>query len=398
MKEAWISISVAMIALTSVPTVAHACGGFFCSGGGGAVQTPVVQAAERVIFEQEQDGTVRAYVQIRYDQVGGPPVGFSWIIPVQREPIVGIADEATFDELDTATAPQFRFVNNATSSSGGGACMGASAEDRATGASGGDSAEVPGVTVFDQMRVGDYETATLGTENAEELLIWLRANDFDIPEQAAELLDVYIEEGHLFVAFRYAPVGAGAGTLPPITLTYDGVKPCVPIRITAIATQEILDVMILAFGDQKAEPEPGYTTTEPDYAAVRPDFTMGTGTTYNTVVMNAISDAGGRAFVTEFAGPTSTLTGLTDPDAMSIAGRNAYVTRFYTRFTRDAMTVDPEFTFPGGDDVSRVHVIDLTPRITRTESSSSDARYAAAPIVLALGTLVVAARRGRRRR
>jgi hypothetical protein len=60
------------------------------------------------------------------------------------------------------------------------------------------------------------------------------------------------------------------------------------------------------------------------------------------------------------------------------------------------MTVDPEFTFPGGDDVSRVHVVDITPRLTRAVTESSDPRYAAAPVLFALGALLFRARSPRR--
>ncbi len=58
------------------PTPSQACGGFFCNNGAVNGPTPVVQAGERVIFEQRADGKIRAYVQIRYQQAGGPPIGF----------------------------------------------------------------------------------------------------------------------------------------------------------------------------------------------------------------------------------------------------------------------------------------------------------------------------------
>src|SRR5688572_17866542 len=51
---------------------ALACGGFFCS------QTPVLQTAERVIFEIDGD-QITAYVQLQYQ--GNDP-NFAWIVPV----------------------------------------------------------------------------------------------------------------------------------------------------------------------------------------------------------------------------------------------------------------------------------------------------------------------------
>ena len=37
-----------------------ACGGFFCQN------SPVDQNAERIIFSQNRDGTISAYIQIQY--------------------------------------------------------------------------------------------------------------------------------------------------------------------------------------------------------------------------------------------------------------------------------------------------------------------------------------------
>ncbi|NIS36019.1 MAG: DUF2330 domain-containing protein, partial [Actinobacteria bacterium] len=166
----------------AAPTTAEACGGFFCNGGGGGGPQPVVQAAERVIFEKHDDGTIRAYVQIRYD--GNAPVGFSWIIPVLGRPEVSIAEASTFDQLDGQTNPQFRFVNNATgtTSGGGGGGVGCGAGSASRGAapdfeSAGGTMDVDGVMVWDASRVGDYSTATISGDTADQLIEWLELNE-----------------------------------------------------------------------------------------------------------------------------------------------------------------------------------------------------------------------------
>jgi hypothetical protein len=403
----WSVVLSGVLGLTAwagMPTTAEACGGFFCNGGGGGGgPQPVVQAAERVIFEKHDDGTIRAYVQIRYDGIA--PVGFSWIIPVLGIPEVGIGEAATFDQLDGATNPQFRFINRAATgfSGGGGSGMACGASDasgsRAAPGSGFDSMDVEGVTIWDSSRVGDYETATLSGESAEQILDWLTANGYDIPAEAGPLLEDYVTEGHLFVSFKYAPVGVGTGTLDPVVLTYRGEKPCVPLRITALASTPILDIMVLAFGPARAVPDGTYNSTEPDFDSVRQDFSITNGTTYGVEVARSISDAGGQAFVTEYAAPSDTLAGaVTDVEAQAILDRNPYVTRFYTRMAPEDMTADPEFIFPGGEDVPRFHVIDITPVTADASSSISELRYAAAPgLLLAAGIALVVRRRRRRR-
>lgn len=382
------------------PTSAHACGGFFCNGGGSG-PTPVVQAAERVIFEKRDDGQIRAYVQIRYD--GRAPVGFSWIIPVLNIPEVSIAEAATFDQLDGATNPQFRFINNAAPvASGGGVGCGAASADRGAAFAPGEDGtmDVEGVTVWDTTRVGEYSTATISGDTAAALLEWLMANGYDIPADAETMLDQYVTEGHLFVAFKYDPIGVGTGTLDPVVITYTGEKPCVPLRITAIASNPILDVMILAFGSARARPDGVYLLTEPDYDAIQPDFSSPSQTTYPLEVDRAISDAGGRAFITEYAAPTTDVQGVVDVEGQAILLRNPYVTRFYTRMAPEDMTVDPEFVFTGGEDVARLHVVDITPRTaSRTSGLASSAlRYAMGPGVFFFAGGALAFRRRRRSR
>jgi hypothetical protein len=391
-----IAAVVSALGLGLAPASAHACGGFFCNGGGSG-PTPVVQAAERVIFEKYEDGQIRAYVQIRYD--GRAPVGFSWIIPVLARPEVSIAEASTFDALDGATNPQFRFINNAMPvASGGGVGCGAASADRGAFAPGADGTmDVEGVTVWDATRVGEYSTATISGDTAAALLEWLTVNGYDIPAEAEGMLEQYVTEGHLFVAFKYDPIGVGSGVLDPVVLTYTGEKPCVPLRITAIASNPILDVMILAFGVDRARPDGVYLLTEPDYTAVRPDFASASQTTYPLEVDRAISDAGGRAFVTEYAAPTSDVQGVTDIEARAILSRNAYVTRFYTRMAPEDMTVDPEFVFTGGEEVARLHVVDITPRSASASGLSSGLRYAMAPGILGLAGVALAFRRRRRR-
>ena len=77
----WIWAALALIIGASAGVVnlrpALACGGFFCQN------SPIDQNAERIIFTQNRDGTISAYIQIQY--TGSAP-DFSWILPIP-EPI-----------------------------------------------------------------------------------------------------------------------------------------------------------------------------------------------------------------------------------------------------------------------------------------------------------------------
>ena len=85
-----------------VPTVAMACGGFFCNA------APVDQQAERIIFVQENESTITSYVEITY---AGDPENFAWIVPVPTVPESTLG-MATFNGLDLATQPTFNFQSD----------------------------------------------------------------------------------------------------------------------------------------------------------------------------------------------------------------------------------------------------------------------------------------------
>ena len=71
--SAVLSAIVAVVVGVAAVQPALACGGFFC------ISSPIDQNAERIIFTQNRDGTVSAYVQIQY--TGSAP-DFSWILPL----------------------------------------------------------------------------------------------------------------------------------------------------------------------------------------------------------------------------------------------------------------------------------------------------------------------------
>ncbi len=81
---------------------ASACGGFFCSS-----TQPVNQAAERIVFAENGDGTVTAVIQILYQ---GPSQNFSWVLPISSVPDedgIGIGSDIAFTRLQALTNPQY---------------------------------------------------------------------------------------------------------------------------------------------------------------------------------------------------------------------------------------------------------------------------------------------------
>ena len=83
---------------------------------------------------------------------------------------------------------------------------------------------------------------------------------------------------------------------------------------------------------------------------------------YRQVVSQAVDQAGGRAFVTEMAQPTSALRPPSDPDVTLLFQQYPYLTRHYTRISPDEMTSDPTFDIMAGlPNVSNVHDLSNRP-------------------------------------
>ncbi len=99
-RQMYLVLWVLLMAVLAVGTrTADACGGLFCQN------DPVDQAAERIIFAKNDDGTITTLVQIDY--TGSAP-DFSWILPmpspITAEDIAVPEDgEEAFTELHSLT-------------------------------------------------------------------------------------------------------------------------------------------------------------------------------------------------------------------------------------------------------------------------------------------------------
>jgi MYXO-CTERM domain-containing protein len=94
-------------------------------------------------------------------------------------------------------------------------------------------------------------------------------------------------------------------SIQPIVLTFKGVEACVPLRLTAIAANPDMPVLVWVLGKERVAPR-GYYEIKID--EMRLDWVSG-GSNYfgpTGLVSQAANEAGGNAFVTEYAG-TSTI-------------------------------------------------------------------------------------------
>jgi len=295
-------LSIATATAFVVPTTASACGGFFCN------RQPIDQSGENIVFAVEEDGTMETHVQILYQ---GTAEEFAWILPIPSLPEVSVGTDALFQQIRQSTNPSFPLNYERT-----GECrptpycdydddyLFGEADGRG-GMRAGPPADpaAPGVDVLLQEAVGPYDAVVLASTDAMALFDWLTDNGYDIPEASVPLIMEYITDGSVFLALKLQQ-DRGTGEIQPVVLRYEERKPCVPIKLTSIATVPDMPVTAYILGDRRARPS-NYMHTEPDLDD--PGFWL-SGESYVNAVSRAVDDAGGQAFVTDYAGETPTLS------------------------------------------------------------------------------------------
>ncbi|MEO0324907.1 MAG: DUF2330 domain-containing protein [Myxococcota bacterium] len=363
------ALALGLGAPLALPAPAAACGGFFCG------QQPVDQQAERILFAvDEEAGTTDMIVQIAYE---GDAEDFAWIVPLGAAPLEGTLD-ATFPQgaltaLDANTSPQL-FPN--------GGCF--FETDAAAGPprAGADD----GVTVLIREVVGPYEVAVIESDESDALVAWLRRNEFRVTEAMAPYIEEYTLDPSADFKFLALRLTSEADTkdIAPFRMTLPGTAPVVPLKMTALAAEPEMGIVVFILGAQRYEPANWEDLEVPD-EYIKWDFTRWQSNwpeAVARVIDESVRDDGVPGFVTEMATPTDTYLNLlmnTTPadedqaaavDALlGIMEGQAYVTRLYARLSAEEMLSDPMFRRSAGDDVERWREVTLPEDLDCTGSS-----------------------------
>ena len=279
---------LAALALTAIASPAWACGGFFC------FTQPIDQSAERILYIQE-DGKMTAHIQISYT---GDDDKFSWVLPLLGVPELGIGSDSIFQQLEQGTNPRFSLQwKNDKDCQGVSPCM-----MMAAGGGGPPNAENKGgggVEVLQEQNVGPYKSVVIKGDNALAVIDWLTEHGYTQPPETEPLIAHYIKEKYVFLALQLLK-DSGAGDIAPIVVSIDDVPPCLPIRLTSIATQPDMPIVAWSLGKARAIPK-NFLHVILNDATI--DW-LKPGTNYKTVVSQAVDQASGHAFTTEYAQPT----------------------------------------------------------------------------------------------
>ncbi len=308
---AWGALSLAGLVFAA-PAPAKACGGTFCDGTV-ANPMPVNQTGENILFEV-RDGYVEAQVQIQYN---GDPAQFGWLVPVMAEPEVRVGSEMLMQLALTSTTPVYTLNQSFIScrDDGGGAPITSCGEPlrNLSAANGGglgtdgsfgedDAGGEP--DVVSRGSAGAFEYVVLSGGTIDGVVDWLDQHSFVPDDEATPIVESYMDEGFLLLAIKLNP-NAGADEIHPLAFRYAGDEPCIPIRLTRIAAEQDMGIRAFFLGDERTVPT-NFKHVELNEFQI--GLLNGTGVdNYEEVVTLAVDEAGGEAFVTEYAGTSEVI-------------------------------------------------------------------------------------------
>jgi len=287
---------------------AHACGGLFCGGPppDPFAPLPVAQSGENIVFAVDKNpstgqGTVTAYIQILYS---GTASDFSWVLPIEAPPDdIKVGSDRVFTLVAQTTQPRFQlnYVTEGTCKPDGrggifdGSATGAGGSTGTGGTSGGPVSG--GVNVIFRGDVGPYDAVVLHSTDSAMLLKWLADNQFVVSDTAKSIIDEYVTLNKYFVAVKLLS-GQSTGAIQPVVLKFAGEVPCVPLKLTAIAALANLPVNLYVLGASRAVPTNYFEITLNQAKLAW----FSAGSNYSAMVSAAADEAGGNAFIAEYAG------------------------------------------------------------------------------------------------
>jgi hypothetical protein len=108
------------------------------------------------------------------------------------------------------------------------------------------------IAILSRETVGSYDTVTLRTTDAAELLEWLNEQGFETPRDHLPVLQQYARDGWVFVAARVrADASGGPLRVHPVAFRFPTDRAVYPLKLTAVNNGECR-FELYVFGDRRA--------------------------------------------------------------------------------------------------------------------------------------------------
>lgn len=276
---------------------------------------------------------------------------YAWVVPVpslmRQADFTTVADgHAAFRHLYEVSEPRARIAHSAGCMYG---CGGPASEDGA--------AKTTAPRVLDAFQVDDYQIQILSADDSRNLQEWLQENGYGVPAEAAPALQHYIDRSWYFTAVKVNlpepgaasdgdadPGAAPPKSLDPLKMTFTTDRLVFPLRISAVSSRprQPTEVLLYVLAPYRVETQNFPTVQMP---LLRQSFSSVTEfhDCYQREFRSALREAGGRAFVVEYAGPLSSAdTGYYPPPSLGWLTEGRHLTRLRTELLPEQMDADVE--------------------------------------------------------
>jgi TonB family protein len=227
------------------PASAQAFCGFYVSG----ADAEIFNNASMVVLMREGNVTVLS-MQNDYQ---GPPEDFAMVVPVPqvlREENVRTLPREVFERVERLSSPRLveYWEQDPCDQTIGLGAFGTIGTGSGYGRGGGMRSRGAEVVVEAEFAVGEYDIVILSASDSSALETWLRDNEYNIPEGAADTLRPYVEAGTKFfvakVDVERVTFTDGRAVLSPLRVHYTSEELALPIRLGLLNSSGTQDLIV----------------------------------------------------------------------------------------------------------------------------------------------------------
>ncbi len=240
---------------------------------------------QRAVLWHKGDRRWEITIQVEY---GGDPDQFAWVVPFPAMFTVKEGDSGLMDQLDRLTAPFIAIYYQSAESAD------VSMGDVNAGPT------TSSVQVWQSGTIGPLGYDVVTATAPSDLLAWLSANGYRIPEDLDARLAAFIDQGYVFFCGRIDKGAVTTSGFSPVTFVFDDLaNPTYPMELTALSTDSPLRLTLWVVSPSEAWLPANYDAFEEDGT----DCTQSNLVTCLAQHLDAVEQtARGRGFSTRFLG------------------------------------------------------------------------------------------------
>lgn len=353
------------LGLLALPSGALACGIFF----------PALDASPTAMDAQKAllvfgEATVDVHISVRAEGAGDD---FVWVLPVADHPLLSLGSAEVFTSLESLTNPSIE-VEQEVFSGGDSSFLGCGVLSTDMEAGGARNGAGSAPLVVESGTLGEYEYDIIKPTTSEGMTTWLTENGYAVPDGTSDVLAPYVNAGMSFVWVKLGPKteGLGLSDIRPLVLTVP--RPVTgevmfPLALSAGSAQDVMGTHIYTLAEQRYRVT-NYASMDLQGLADAYWDLRWEDLSYEALLDQVTTDAGGRLMVTEFARDLRVESDLPASLAQLMDDSAFYLTRLHAR-TRPEHLADAQLSFAHG-----------AGEVSNTAMASSQSRNAGFPLAL----------------